>query len=388
MSNILLNNKYYNKLSVNKLSAISIKANDILPDKKSYLYSVLFQNNGTQYLTIDNNFAYLEFSNNDIKSIIEFTDRPFRQTTYISLEDLDNLFFMNNNDSFKNDPPNAVLVTEFGQKTFEIVSINVNNTQITYNLKILDSEENFAVDTISGQMSLFIDDIEYNGLVPKDISFYGFNWNDNLNYNIRIFKAFENVGITLITDGNANVFVIKNANFITDLNAFNINSTNWTNIDIEEAEVEESWKVDGYYENYTEYTPLINKVGENIEISMTTELQLSSNLPLFTNKFNSYEILYSQSGSVENNEFYVFKNNNNIISLSNNNKNDKIDLKKINDKLLITKTSTTVKTYDYNNSIEPDYYFVSFGTQKQILFYSSNDKWDFYSSDEKTLVIS
>ena len=349
MSNILLNNKYYNKLSVNKLSAISIKANDILPDKKSYLYSVLFQNNGTQYLTIDNNFAYLEFSNNDIKSIIEFTDRPFRQTTYISLEDLDNLFFMNNNDSFKNDPPNAVLVTEFGQKTFEIVSINVNNTQITYNLKILDSEENFAVDTISGQMSLFIDNETVS--VSKTIVNYKIYNDDN---DVLLIQKYFDVYVLLYYNTSSNIYLLDN------------NYGKW------------SFLYQNFINNYMDDSTI--KLGSGLKYNNINNknfnIDKNGNLLTITNKDDTitFNILDELSNQLF--YYYVFDNS---FTLSPNNNGYKITLSKSENQLIISNNENEeLKRYIYKNNGAIHYLVILKNLNDPILYYDLDRKWNLY----------
>ena len=108
MSSRLLDNHSFNKLSVNRLQAQAIRSDNILPTQPSYLFSVLLENatfernNTGGTLTFD-----LNVENNDV---IQFSDRPLRQTQNISLTDFVSVFTAGGPDSFKEDPPNMVLV--------------------------------------------------------------------------------------------------------------------------------------------------------------------------------------------------------------------------------------------------------------------------------------
>lgn len=80
-SQSLLANKYFDKLYVNRLQAKNILSNNILEttEQKVFLFSVLF--NKAEFLKNENGYdANLKFDKQDIKNIIKFTDRPFRQT--------------------------------------------------------------------------------------------------------------------------------------------------------------------------------------------------------------------------------------------------------------------------------------------------------------------
>lgn len=342
MSNILLNSKYYNRLLVNNLSAINIKANNISQKQQSYLYSVLFKNDGDQYLTINNNLATLVFEKNDINSIIEFTDRPFRQTEYISLEKLDNLFFMNNNNSFKDDPPNAVLVTESGQKTFEIISIIVNTVHIQYNLKIIDNEENFSVDKITGKMSLFIDNSTANSsnstqFIESTII--------NDNYDVLLLREFFNVYVLLYynTKNNSyNRYLLDNNygedNLINFIKSNNYNTSNEVDFDI----------------------------------ILKEDNKLNINIPNIGLQ-NNFNILNVNSSSNVN-EYYVFNNN---FESSPNNDKSQLKLEKQNSELLIT-YNNNIKTYNYKNTGALHYLVILIDFSEVILYYDLGRKWNKY----------
>jgi hypothetical protein len=148
-SSSLLPNKYFDKLLVNKLQAVSSKIKN--QDTESYLYSLDIQNG-------DWNGNKLKFFKTGL-DLLTFSDRPFRyqeQVSGLSAEQqLDILFTENTNNSFTEDPPNAVLVTNTGQEAFEITKLTVNNGEITMDLNALKNEG--VLTPTTGKMSLFID---------------------------------------------------------------------------------------------------------------------------------------------------------------------------------------------------------------------------------------
>ena len=64
------------------------------------------------------------------------------------------LFSSNSINSFREDPPNAVLVTQEGQRAYEITKLEVINNLVKMEMKALSDD----LENISGRMSLFIDD--------------------------------------------------------------------------------------------------------------------------------------------------------------------------------------------------------------------------------------
>lgn len=169
MSSSLLNNRYLNKLDVNRLQANEIKSNNILSNEgKSYLFSAILNN--VEFKQIKNNeydaeliFSNIDFNKlltpeNDIKDVIAFTDRPFRQSTNISILEFIGLFVIREPDSFKKDPPNAVLSFNNTQKsyTMSLASHNKGEQKVIFNLKLLEGEEH-TQENFTGTINMFVD---------------------------------------------------------------------------------------------------------------------------------------------------------------------------------------------------------------------------------------
>ena len=162
-----LDSRYFDKLVVNRLEALAIKSTStsdssgpvgpVGPVGPSFLFSLLLKdatfiptNNGGT-LTFD-----LPLHSND--NVIMFSDRPFRQTSFISFTEFISAFTSDNsNNSFEKDPPNAVLTHSEEQRTY-IVRYSSNSTTVTFNLELLPGETNGSSEVIKGQMNLFVDD--------------------------------------------------------------------------------------------------------------------------------------------------------------------------------------------------------------------------------------
>ena len=115
-SSSTLPNKYFNRLQANRLQAINSYI--IHDDKISYLYSLVLK---SATFTKNNTGGTLTFSSSDVDSVIQFSDRPFRQTdNNYSIDDFIDLFSIVGTNSFKVDPPNGVLVSGEEQKTYEL----------------------------------------------------------------------------------------------------------------------------------------------------------------------------------------------------------------------------------------------------------------------------
>ena len=96
----------------------------------SYLFSLVFNAKFERNET----GGTLTFTKSDVVSIIKFSDRPFRQTNYISFIEFVSLFETSGNDSFNADPPNGVLINEEGQKTYIIRLESSDINSVTFNL--------------------------------------------------------------------------------------------------------------------------------------------------------------------------------------------------------------------------------------------------------------
>ena len=154
-----LSSKMYNRLQANKLQALDSKVSDYGIDKPSYLYSLLLSN-----ATLDKTThgGFLTFTEDDFVSIIQFTDRPLRQTNdNYSLNDFVALFDVNNDEfnAFSEDPPNGVWVNEEEQKTYELVSLKYDDTNKNYvvKLKLIEGEIHTSLEPVTGAMSFFVD---------------------------------------------------------------------------------------------------------------------------------------------------------------------------------------------------------------------------------------
>lgn len=153
-SNSLLSNKAFNRLSVNRLDAQAIRSDNISSANPSFLYSILFKfatftrNNtgGKLIINVDQKFD----------SVIQFSDRPFRQQKTITLYDFILLFLNNQQNSFSQDPPNAVLSHQLEQRTYKMTFDSITDKQLVYNMDLLPGETH-DMSEVSGRMSLFVD---------------------------------------------------------------------------------------------------------------------------------------------------------------------------------------------------------------------------------------
>ena len=157
-SSSLLPNKQFNKLKVNRLDAQQIKSDNILPDTPSYLFSAIF-NNSTFERT--NTGGKLTVTDTDTESIIQFSDRPFRQTSNISFGAFVSLFKVSTGDNtFNEDPPNGVLTHSEEQRTYKITLLDYDLGRdlgsATFNLDLLP-DETHNLNTVTGRMNLFVD---------------------------------------------------------------------------------------------------------------------------------------------------------------------------------------------------------------------------------------
>ena len=148
-----LHSKYFNRLQVNRLQAQN--SDLIYDDKISFLYSLLFN---YASFTKNNTGGTLTFSSADVDSVIQFSDRPFRQTGLITIDDFIDLFSILGTNSFNVDPPNGVLVSSEEQKTYELkTATNNGNGNYTIELELIDGEIHSNVNKVIGKFSLFVD---------------------------------------------------------------------------------------------------------------------------------------------------------------------------------------------------------------------------------------
>ena len=152
-SSRILNSKVVNKLQVNRLDAQAIRSDNIKSLTPSYLFSSVFNNAA---FNRNNTGGTLTFTRSDVHSIIQFSDRPFRQTDNITFEEFVSLFDTLGNNSFEQDPPNAVLVHEEEQRTYIVRLASSDSNSATFNLELLPGESHNLGD-VNGRMSLFVD---------------------------------------------------------------------------------------------------------------------------------------------------------------------------------------------------------------------------------------
>jgi hypothetical protein len=158
-SKAILDNRYFDKKIINRLEAISLKTNDTYPPRISYLFSLILSQANFNKDTTGGNLTFLK---NDVKSIIQFSDRPFRKTKEISYENFIEYFTINGSNSFENDPPNIVInYIENNtpiQKTYTMSLINEDELNATFRLELLPGEIHNETN-ISGQVNLFVDSV-------------------------------------------------------------------------------------------------------------------------------------------------------------------------------------------------------------------------------------
>jgi hypothetical protein len=155
MSNRLLDNRSFNKLAVNRLEAQAIRSDNVQPSQPSYLFSVLLEN-GT--FNRNNTGGTLTFDiGTENNNVIQFSDRPFRQTQNISLTDFVDLFTLGDSNSFEEDPPNMILAHSQEQRTYKMKLSSQSNNQVVFTLELLPGETH-NLNTVTGRMSVFVDD--------------------------------------------------------------------------------------------------------------------------------------------------------------------------------------------------------------------------------------
>ena len=164
-SKSLLSNKAFNRLSVNRLDAQSIRSDNISSASPSFLYSILF--NFATFKRNDSGGQLIIGIDQKTSSVIQFSDRPFRQQKTITLYDFILLFFVNQQNSFSQDPPNVVLTHSNEQRTYKMTFSSITDKQLVYNLELLPGESHNLSD-VSGRMSLFVDN-QKDSLLAQDI---------------------------------------------------------------------------------------------------------------------------------------------------------------------------------------------------------------------------
>ena len=128
---------------------ISEKRNKI----ERYLFTAVFNN---AIFDRNNTGGTLTITKDDTESIIQFSDRPFRQTENINFDTFVSLFSSSGNNSFEEDPPNGVLTHDEEQRTYIIRLLNSDTNSAIFSLELLQGETH-NLNTLLGRMNLFVD---------------------------------------------------------------------------------------------------------------------------------------------------------------------------------------------------------------------------------------
>ena len=131
--------------------------NKTSPDVPSYLFSLLLKDATFTPNTTGGTLTF-DLGSHSGDNVIMFSDRPFRQTSFISFTEFISAFTSDNSkDSFQKDPPNAVLTHSEEQRTYIVRYSNSDSTTVTFNLELLAGETNVSTEVIPGRMNLFVD---------------------------------------------------------------------------------------------------------------------------------------------------------------------------------------------------------------------------------------
>ena len=130
----------------------------------SYLF-VLQAEKATLKPTGKGNVFKLTLKHTDVKHVIEFSDRPYRIVKYISAMDLKDLWGRGS-DSFKSDPPNAVLMAKNHKAQIIVLrGITVTNEAVTFNVYLTHRSIGSIKNGRLGNISLVIDPTPIGAIV-------------------------------------------------------------------------------------------------------------------------------------------------------------------------------------------------------------------------------
>lgn len=156
-SSTILGNLFVNRLDVNKLRVIALKET-ILKPTISFLFSLILHDS-----SFDENSNILTLRiNNNIDSMITFTDRPIKNFKINKniVEDLKILF---NTISFQNDPPNGVIIYNNNQYPYQFILNNIYDDIIEFKCNPLKDDVQNIYDLLTNykneKISIFIDNL-------------------------------------------------------------------------------------------------------------------------------------------------------------------------------------------------------------------------------------
>ena len=225
-SSALIDNRLFNKLIANKLVAQEIKTDETFPLTPQYLFSVLFNSNA-KFERISDTTGHLIFNDVDITSTIQFSDRPFRKTFDISPEDFLSYFEIIGPDTFRDDPPNAVLVHNEEQRVYTVSNLTNDGSEYRFEMTTLPDETHTAMSTVSGPFSLFVDPITDTTTTTTTIfypllkrqgdiwSFYNSSSSKRENITVdRTFKSTSKYKLKININGKEHSLYTDNGNVI------------------------------------------------------------------------------------------------------------------------------------------------------------------------------
>ena len=198
------------------------------PNGPSYLFSAVF-NNAT--FNRNETGGTLTITRDDTESIIQFSDRPFRQTENIDFDTFVSLFsnsVSSGDNSFEEDPPNGVLTHNEEQRTYIIRLLNSNIDSATFSFELLPGESH-NLNTVSGRMNLFVDGSSSSSSSSSTITITNISWKYN-NDSTPEYKSTNYITIgnyTINTNSSYNLDTlirdINNQGKNTTISAPNIN---------------------------------------------------------------------------------------------------------------------------------------------------------------------
>ena len=148
-------------IQTNLINTIKNAQNNIITSisqTPSYLYSLVLPNATFER---NSNGGILSFDRfTEDYSIIQFSDRPFRESKNITMSEFINLFKTSGINSFQEDPPNGVLLHDEEQRTYSIKLFenNLNELDVVkFHLNLLPGQTH-NLNNITGRISFFVDD--------------------------------------------------------------------------------------------------------------------------------------------------------------------------------------------------------------------------------------
>lgn len=108
----------------------------------------------------------LHLAKADTKSVLKFSDRPYRLASVITVSELEKIWAIGGN-SFAKDPPNAVIVSRDDTEAVVVILKQLEKTKDTwvFHFSYLDASKQLSKESL-GSVALFIDDEIDCGCAP------------------------------------------------------------------------------------------------------------------------------------------------------------------------------------------------------------------------------